>query len=143
MRTLITIIIAMFLTTLATTVLAADNHRSSHAQKFARQGDRIEHRLDVKGDQIEQRFYRKAERVEDHGNYQKAYRFAKKGDRINRRLDHKGNRFEHRFDHKQHRYAYDHNYRVRYDSRSTCRTSWHRRANPTHFGNYLYFSWAR
>lgn len=92
--------LALFLAGLATTALADRGYRGDGYSGRHDRGDRIDHRLDVKGDHIERRFDRLADRAAERGHYREAYRLKEKGEWINRRLDRKGHRLKARFDHR-------------------------------------------
>ena len=61
-------------------------------------GDRVERRLDHRGDVIETRYDQRAILAAMHGHYARAVQLDRKGDRIDRRLDRAGERYDHRWD---------------------------------------------
>ena len=61
-------------------------------------GDRVERRLDRRGDAIEARYDHRASIAAAHGHYAQAAQLARKGDRVDRRLDRAGNRYDRRWD---------------------------------------------
>jgi hypothetical protein len=79
MKKFLIIGLTIMLTGLAATAMA---ERSTAYDGYSAGNDR--------GDRIEARFDRKADRAAAHGQYRKAYRLKEKGERINRRLDYKG-----------------------------------------------------
>ncbi len=61
-------------------------------------GDRVERRLDHRGDKIEARYDRRAMIAAAHGRYALAAQLDRRGDRIDRRLDRAGERYDRRWD---------------------------------------------
>lgn len=61
-------------------------------------GDRVERRLDHRGDVIEARYDQRAAMAAAHGHYARAAQLDRKGDRIDRRLDRAGERYDRRWD---------------------------------------------
>ena len=61
-------------------------------------GDRVERRLDHRGNVIEARYDRRAAVAAAHGNVARAAQLTRKGDRIDRRLDRAGDRYDRRWD---------------------------------------------
>ena len=61
-------------------------------------GDRVEHRLDRRGNAIEARYDQRATVAAAHGNYIRAAKLDRKGNRIDRRLDRAGERYDRRWD---------------------------------------------
>jgi len=101
MYRIISIILAFMFLGFATSAMA-DPGRSSRPQNgYAKQGQRIEKHLDVKGDRIQQKFHNKAVRAADQGRYRQARHFEQKGRQINRHLDRKGARIHQRLDHRR------------------------------------------
>jgi hypothetical protein len=128
MQKIIPIILALMFVGFATSAMA-DQARSSRSQDgYATRGQRIEKRLDVKGDRIQQTFHKKAVRAADHGRYPQARHFEQKGRQINRHLDRKGARIHQRFDH---RYDYRHEYRPHHPYRPATH---HMPRRDRHFG---------
>jgi hypothetical protein len=66
----------------ATGTAAAGDRGDRIDQRLDRKGERIEHRLDARGDRIDARLDRKGEHAEA--------RWDRRGDRIDRRLDRRG-----------------------------------------------------
>ena len=61
-------------------------------------GDRVERRLDQRGNLIEARYDHRAGVAAANGRYARAARLERKGDRINGRLDRTGERYDRRWD---------------------------------------------
>lgn len=102
MKQLLVVALTLLLTCLATTALADRGQRHDGYGGRHDRGDRIDHRLDMKGERLERRFDRLADRAADRGHYRQAYRLKEKGDRISRRFDRLGDRLERRYDHRSH-----------------------------------------
>lgn len=100
MQKIITIIVALIFTGLATSAMADPGTARRTHDGYSVQGKRIERHLDAKGDRIQQQFHRKAVRAADRGRYQQAWHFEKKGRQINRHLDRRGDRMHQRFNHR-------------------------------------------
>ena len=87
----------------AETHQAQDNRRRAPANWLDRKGNRIDRKLDWKGDRINDRLDARAHQARDNGRYALAKRLYRKGDRIDRKLDRKGDRINDRLHTKTHR----------------------------------------
>jgi len=76
----------------AKTHQAQDNGRHAPANWLDRKGDRIDHKLDRKGDRINDRLDARAHQARDNGRHALAKRLYRKGDQINDRLHTKTHR---------------------------------------------------
>ncbi len=83
---------------LALTAPPAAAHGVGHAPYYHDRGERIERRLDWRGDVIEHRYDHAARRAARHGHYGAAVRLDRRGDRIDARLDARGQRLDRRYD---------------------------------------------
>ncbi len=103
-----TAMMAVFTLVLSTPVLAVDGDRAvaveNHLDQNATQVDKdrvgAEKRLDARGERIEKRMDRRADRARANGHEKRAEHLEKKGKRIHKRLDRRGERIEERREHR-------------------------------------------
>jgi hypothetical protein len=104
-------IIIIAVTALMSNILyaAPEQMRLVHGNHLNHRGDRIEHKLDVKGNIINAKYEDLARRAEHNGNIELATRLAEKGKRINAHMNIKGKRLHAKIDAQKRRHHRHHN----------------------------------